>query len=287
MNSKALREIDDHEVDVYHRDGVVMLPRLFGRDWIDLLESGLQANCAAPSPRARVWNRDEAGRTMFWDSQAWQGIDQYRTFVFESPAAQFAARLMRSSRVNFFFDAVFVRSPGSQFSTPWHQDEPYWSVEGYDTCTLWMPLVPVKRANALAFVPGSHRVDTVFDQYNFGELNADGKMDVDQVDFSRIAETEFPDIEANPEKYGVISWDMEPGDCVAFNSRIMHGGSGRLAEDRDLRVFTSKWLGDDVRIKFRDCGMDPDHSAVMRERGLKPGDRPGTDLYPQIWPKSN
>ena len=285
MNSKALREIDDHEVDVYHRDGVVMLPRLFGRDWIDLLESGLQANCAAPSPRARVWNRDEAGRTMFWDSQAWQGIDQYRTFVFESPAAQFAARLMRSSRVNFFFDAVFVRSPGSQFSTPWHQDEPYWSVEGYDTCTLWMPLVPVKRANALAFVPGSHRVDTVFDQYNFGELNADGKVDVDQVDFSRIAETEFPDIEANPEKYGVISWDMEPGDCVAFNSRVMHGGSGKLAEDRDLRVFTSKWLGDDVRIKFRDCGMDPDHSAAMRARGLQPGDRPGTELYPQIWPE--
>ena len=30
-------------------------------------------------------------------------------------------------------------------------------------------------------------------------------------------------------------------------------------------------------------GMDPDHSAVMTEFGLMPGDRPGTGLYPQVW----
>jgi hypothetical protein len=125
MNSKALRQLSDAEIETYHRDGVVMLPGLFARDWIDLLESGLQANCRAPSPRARVWDRDAAGRTMFWDSQAWQGIDEYRQFIFDSPAAEIAAGLMRSTRINFFFDAVFVRSPGSQFATPWHQDEPY------------------------------------------------------------------------------------------------------------------------------------------------------------------
>ena len=66
----------------------------------------------------------------------------------------------------------------------------------------------------------------------------------------------------------------------------MHGGSGKLDEESELQVFTTKWLGDDVHINFRECGMDPDHSAVMTEVGLKPGDRLGTDLYPQIWPRS-
>ena len=146
-----------------------------------------------------------------------------------------------------------------------------------------MPLVPVKRENALAYVPGSHRLDSQFYQYNFGELNPDGKESADQVDFSGIAEIEFPDIDSDPEKYGVVSWDMQPGDCVAFNSRIIHGGSGELSKDTDLRVFTSKWMGDDVRIKFRECGMDPDHSKIMTEYGLKPGDKPGTDLYPRVW----
>ena len=30
-----------------------------------------------------------------------------------------------------------------------------------------------------------------------------------------------------------------------------------------LRIFTTKWAGDDIHIKFRNYGMDPDHSAEM------------------------
>ena len=283
MNTDIPRAITSEEIATYQRDGVLLLRDFFYVGWIELLNKGLVANCKNPTDRSRVWDRDTAGRTMFWDSQAWQGIEEYRQFIFDSPAAQIAGELMGSTHINFYFDAVFVRSAGSQFATPWHQDEPYWSVEGYDTCTIWMPLVPVKRENALSYVSGSHRHDSVFYQYNFGNLNRDDKTGVDQVDFSNIAEQPFPDIDADPESFGVVSWDMQPGDCVAFNSRIMHGGSGKLEDDRELRVFTTKWLGDDVRIKFRECGMDPDHSAIMTEHGLKDGDRPGTDLYPQVW----
>jgi len=286
MNADIPRAITPDEVATYYRDGVVLLPEMFDGDWIYLLKQGLVTNCSNPTNRSRVWDRDAAGRTMFYDSQAWQRIAEYRRFIFGSPAASIAGQLMGSERINFYFDAVFVRSPGSQFATPWHQDEPYWSVEGYDTCTIWMPLVAVKRENALAYVPGSHRPDSVFHQFNFGNLNPDSKSGIDQVDFSGIAALAFPDIEADPEGFGVVSWDMQPGDCVAFNSRIMHGGSGKLDDDRELRVFTTKWLGDDVRIKFRDCGMDPDHSAIMTEYGLKSGDRPGTELYPQAWSRT-
>lgn len=283
MSACELRSITDEEISNFHEDGVVMLPAVFNQNWIDLLKNGLDSNCRMPTNRSRVWDRDAEGRTMFWDSQAWQSIDEYQQFVFNSPAAAIAGQLLKASVINFFFDAVFVRSHGSQFSTPWHQDEPYWSVEGYDTCTIWMPLVPVKSDNALAFVPGSHRLESSFYQYNFGDLNPDGKSDVDQVDFSAISEKTLPDIDADPERYGVISWDMQPGDCVVFNSRIIHGGSGKLDEENELRVFTTKWLGDDVVIKFRDCGMDPDHSEVMTKQGLRPGDRPGTELYPRVW----
>jgi ectoine hydroxylase-related dioxygenase (phytanoyl-CoA dioxygenase family) len=286
MNTNPPRDISTDEIATYHQEGVVLLPEMFDADWIALLKSGLVANCDQPTDRSRVWDRDTEGRTMFYDSQAWQGIEEYRQFIFHSPAANIAGQLMGSTTINFYFDAVFVRSPGSQFATPWHQDEPYWSVEGYDTCTIWMPLVAVKRENALAYVPGSHRLDSVFYQYNFGDLNPDGKTGVDQVDFSGVTELAFPDINADPESFGVVSWDMQPGDCVAFNSRIMHGGSGKLDDDRELRVFTTKWLGDDVHIKFRECGMDPDHSAIMTEHGLKPGDRPGTELYPRVWTRS-
>ena len=283
MNTGLLQTITPEEVETYHRDGVLLLPGMFDKDWIELLNKGLDANIEAPTRRSRIWYKDTSGRSMFYDHTAWKGIEEYRKFIFNSPAAQICGQLMRSTTINFFFDSVFVRSTGTQFETPWHQDEPYWSVEGYDACSIWMPLGPVKRKNALSFVPGSHRLKTVFKQYNFGDLNPVRKKNVDQVDFSDIAEQEFPDINADPERFGVVSWDMQPGDCIAFNGRTMHGGSGKLDDGFELRVFTTKWVGDDVRIKFRDCGMDPDHSADMIEKNLKPGDRPGTNLYPRIW----
>ena len=283
MNTGLLRTITPEEVETYHRDGVLLLPGMFDKDWIELLNKGLDANIEAPTRRSRIWYKDTSGRSMFYDHTAWQGIEEYRKFIFNSPAAQICGQLMRSTTINFFFDSVFVRSTGTQFETPWHQDEPYWSVEGYDACSIWMPLGPVKQKNALSFVPGSHRLKTVFKQYNFGDLNPVRKKNVDQVDFSDIAEQEFPDINADPKRFGVVSWDMQAGDCIAFNGRTMHGGSGKLDDDCELRVFTTKWVGDDVRIKFRDCGMDPDHSADMIEKDLKPGDRPGTNLYPRIW----
>ena len=275
--------VTDKDTEDFRRDGVVLLTGAFERKWIDLLRQGVQENIANPSERGRLWDRDEQGRTCFYDSQVWREISPYRNFVLESRCAEIAGRLMNCSRVNFFFDAVFVRSPGSQFRTPWHQDEPYWSVEGFDTCSIWMPLVPVEKKSALEFVRGSHRWPQEFRQTNFGALTGDER---DQVVFEDAGAEPFPDIEHNRGDYDILSWAMEPGDCVAFNARIIHGGSGNLSTGRELKVFNTQWLGDDVRIKFRERGMDPDHSSVMTEFGLAPGDRPGTELYPQVWTRT-
>ena len=283
MNTELLRTITTEEVDTYHRDGVLLLKNMFNKNWIKLLNKGLDINCESPTERHRIWDKDDSGHTMFYDTLAWQGIREYKKFIFNSPAAQICGQLMKTKAVNYFFDAVFVRSPGTKFETPWHQDEPYWSIEGYDACTLWMPLVPVKEKNCLSFVPGSHLFKSVFNQKNFGEITGHPK---DQVDFSRVADQEFPDINADPKHFGVVSWEMQPGDCIVFNGRTMHGGSGKLDDDCNLRVFTTKWLGDDAHIKFRNYGMDPDFSSLMIKKGLKSGDRPDTDMYPQIWPKS-
>jgi ectoine hydroxylase-related dioxygenase (phytanoyl-CoA dioxygenase family) len=286
MSASLSRPITDAEIETYDRDGAVFLEGVFSDDWITLLQAGLEANRAAPTMRARIYDRDEEDRTFFYDSQAWMGIDEYRRFIFDSPCAEIAGRIMNVSKVNFFFDAIFVRSAGTMFRTPWHQDEPYWSVDGFDACSIWMPLVPVEKKSALEFVRGSHRWLNKFHQRNFAELNPDGEGNIANVDFSEVATEPFPDIDGNRDDYDILSWDMQPGDCVVFNARMIHGGSGQLAGDQSLSVFNTKWLGDDVRVAFRSCGMDPDHTGIMTKYGLKDGDRISTDLYPEIWTRS-
>ena len=276
------RIISDEERLGFLRDGVICLRSVFNDEWIELLMAGLQKNLDAPGARTRIWDRTDDGRFFLYDSDNWQQIREYENFVYKSPCAQIAAELLESETVNFFFEAVFIRSCGVTFPTPWHQDEPYWSVEGMDTVSIWMPLVPVERQSALAFVPGSHRWPIRFRQADFAVLNPDGQKGVDTVEFEGDDWEPFPDIESNRDKYEVVSWEMAPGDCVAFNGRIIHGGSGALSSDRELRVFNTQWLGDDVQVRFKPHGMDPDHSDKMRLGGMQTGDRLNGDIYPGL-----
>jgi len=271
--------VSDEQVRTFATDGVVCLRGAISPEWVESLRRGMGRSSAAPSERFRVWNVDDRGGTTTYDSQRWLHVQEYRDFVESSPLAEIAGRLLDATSVNFFFDSAFTRTAGVGFRTPFHQDEPYWSVEGFDTCSAWMPLVAVERASTLEFVAGSHRWAQKFRQENFGALTGD---DRDRVEFDD-GTVSSPDIEGNRDAYEILGWAMEPGDVLVFNARIIHGGSGNLAPDRDLKVFNTQWLGDDVRVLFRPEGMDPDNTAVMTEVGLSSGDRIGTDLYPELW----
>ena len=272
--------VTKRHVEEYSTDGVTCIRSAVGTEWIEKLIRGMARNAEAPSVRSRFWNKDSEGRTTFFDAQVWQSIPEYRDFVENSPIAEIVGRAMGVTLLNFFYDAVFVRTKGSQFRTPFHQDEPFWSVKGFDCGSAWMPLVSVEKRSALEFVKGSHRWTEKFAQTNFGELTED---DRDNVVHDSGDCVPFPDIESNRDSYEILSWDMEPGDIALFNARIIHGGSGLLAPDRDLPVFNTQWLGDDVRVHFRPEGMDPDHSQIMAELGLDHGDRIGTEVYPELW----
>ena len=97
---------------------------MFSAEWVELLKSGVSRNLAEPGERTRIWDRNDEGQYTLYDSDNWHRIDEYRKFVFESSTKEIAAKLLNTSKVNFFYEAVFVRSDRVQFRTPWHQDEP-------------------------------------------------------------------------------------------------------------------------------------------------------------------
>ena len=64
----------------------------------------------------------------------WQRIDEYRTIAFDSRAADAAGELMGSRVVRLYHDHMLVKEPATRQDTPWHQDQPYYNVEGLDNC---------------------------------------------------------------------------------------------------------------------------------------------------------
>ncbi len=267
--SDALQaQLDTLTVD-YQRDGAVCVRQAFSPEWLAVLTRGVEANMASPGPMARDYTADGAPGRFFGDYCNWQRIPEYRDFLFHSPAAFIAGRLMAASKVNLFHEHVLVKEPGTLNPTPWHHDQPYWTVDGSQVCSIWLSLDPVPRQAAVQFVAGSHRWGRWFRPVKF-------------VDSTAHAAPEFepmPNIDANADQYSLLGWDLEPGDCVVFHGLTLHGAAGVPLLNR-RRAISSRWTGDDATFVLRKGIMSPPPPA---EGGPQPGSAMDCALFPVVW----
>ena len=254
MSATAAAVLSDRDLERFESDGALILRGVF-RDWVEPLRAGVARNMEAPGPYERTYRPEDGTAPFFQDFCNWQRIPEYRAFVFESPAAALAGRLMRSRTVRFFHDHVLVKQPGTSTVTPWHQDQPYYCVDGAQHVSFWTPLDPVSRSVVMECVAGSHRWGKGFRPRRF-----DGTPLYAHDDFE-----ELPDIGAQRGELRILGWDMEPGDAIAFTFRTVHGAPANDAP-RPRRVFSSRWIGDD---------------AVFAERGGRTSPPfPGLELAP-------
>jgi ectoine hydroxylase-related dioxygenase (phytanoyl-CoA dioxygenase family) len=238
--------IADDVVAEFQKDGVVVLRGVF-RDWVDTLTEGVTEVMKHPSHLERSYQPKDGSAAFFQDYCNWSRIPAFRSFIFDSPAAAAAARLMKSRQARFFHDHVLVKRPGNSTVTPWHQDQPYYCVEGSQSVSFWTPLDPVSRAVALECVAGSHRWTAT----GYRPKRFDGTPLYASDNFDEV-----PDIDAQREQLSIRSWDMEPGDAVAFDFRTIHGAPANTSAFI-RRVFSSRWVGADARFVQRGAAGSP------------------------------
>ncbi len=256
------------DIDTFQRDGVVLVKGLFA-DHVETLRRGVAANMAAPGPYAS--NNDKAGETgrFFDDYCNWTRIPEFVEVVQTSPVAEVAADLMRSRGVQMFHDHVLVKEPGTSMATPWHQDGPYYFVEGTQTVSFWSPLDPV-RAATLRCVAGSHRWEKEVLPTRW--VSEDG--------FFPDAGQYMPVPDPEAEGMRIVEYEMEPGDAVAFNFRTLHGARGNTSDAR-RRAFSIRLVGDDARYVERPGPTSPPFPG----HDMQPGQRLREDWFPVIWPR--
>ncbi|MEM7377561.1 MAG: phytanoyl-CoA dioxygenase family protein [Pseudomonadota bacterium] len=224
----------------FQRDGATVLRGHFAA-WVDRLREGVAANMADPNPNARIYQSDEGGR-FFVDYCSWQRIPAYREFIFDSPAAAVGAALMQSASVQLFHEHVLVKESQTGIPTPWHQDMPYYCVDGPKTVSLWIPLDTVPRERTLEFVAGSHLWGKYYrpQRFNGEPLNANDGLE------------EIPNIDADRGAFDIVGWALEPGDAVAFDYLTVHGAPANTSASAHRRAFSLRLLGDGVRFARRE-----------------------------------
>ena len=125
-------------IESFQEDGIAFIPGLF-KPHVKSLRVGVQKNIDEPGPfAAENLKEGEAGR-FFDDYCNWQRIPQFEQVIRNSAVASVAADLMGSQMVQLFHDHVLVKEPGTSKPTPWHQDSPYYFVEGHQKLTVCCP----------------------------------------------------------------------------------------------------------------------------------------------------
>jgi len=238
--------ITEQQVNDFERDGAVYIPGLF-RDWVDTIAAGIDHNMREPGPYASENLTDDESGRFFDDYCNWQRIPEFTEVIEKSPAVEAAAALMRSERVQVFHDHILVKEPGTAKLTPWHQDAPYYFVEGEQALSFWTPVDPVKETT-LRFIAGSHKWEKMVLPVRW---LSDENFYTDEDAYLPV-----PDPDAEPGKYNVLEWEMEPGDAVAFHYRTVHGARGNLGENR-RRAFSMRVVGDDARYVTRPGRTSP------------------------------
>lgn len=257
--------ITQEHIDDYQRDGVVLVKGLF-KDQVEELRAGVARNMAEPGPYAAENLKEGEGGRFFGDYCNWTRIPEFQSAIKASPAAAVAAELMGSKTVQMFHDHVLVKEPGTSKPTPWHQDSPYYFVEGEQTVSFWSPLDPVRQAS-LRCVAGSHRWEKpVLPTRWLAETSFYPNDD----DYMQV-----PDPDA--EGMDVREYEMEPGDAVAFNYRTLHGARGNEAGTR-RRAFSLRLLGDDARYVERPGPTSPPFPG----HDMTAGERLRTDWFPML-----
>ena len=264
-------EITSKNIADFKRDGAICLRGMFEQHWLDSLADGVAKNFENPGPYSTVYTKPGEPGGFYDDYCNWQQIDEYRQFLELSPAATIAGKMMESSTARIYHEHVLVKEPGTLKSTPWHHDMPYYGVDGDQAVSIWLPLDPVPLEACPEFVVGSHNSGKMYypklflNNKNYGE-NIDG--------FETI-----PDIDSNREEYRILSWKLNPGDCIVFHMRTVHGAPPTTHVKSRRRGFSTRWIGDDARFTVRPWKTSPPYPEV----NLSHGDKMVHPSFPLLW----
>jgi ectoine hydroxylase-related dioxygenase (phytanoyl-CoA dioxygenase family) len=255
------------EVAAFARDGAVVLRGVLGDDEVDTLARGVDRNLADLSPLGMNATQPGKPGAFVEDFRNWSRIEEYESVIRGSALGAVAGALMGSEQVRLFHDHLLVKEPGTLDRSPWHQDQPYYCIDGVQTVSFWLPLDPVARPASLEFVTGTH-TGPWFMPRSFVKGTA--------MVFDEGALEEVPDVDADRAAFPIKGWAMQPGDAVAFNMLTLHAAAGSPAR---RRVFSVRFCGDDVTWAPRPHRTSPPFGDVDLAAGA-PLDHP---LFPVVW----
>jgi ectoine hydroxylase-related dioxygenase (phytanoyl-CoA dioxygenase family) len=205
------------------------------------------------------------------DTSVWRRVPMLADFALNGPLPEIASMLLEAPSLRFYDDQMFVKEPGAVDRAAFHQDVPYFHVNGETGCVFWIPLDVVREGGGrIGYIPGSHRWERLYKPNIF----------VSEMPFPDSEGIDMPRIDANPEAYGVQYIDADPGDILVHHFLTVHGSEGNQSPNR-RRAFSLRYC--DATIRYRHRQGAP--AQPLHRQDMTDGDALDDAIHPPVWPR--
>ncbi|MEP7216566.1 MAG: phytanoyl-CoA dioxygenase family protein [Anaerolineaceae bacterium] len=266
--------VDPTMVEQFAEDGVVCVPGVLTDAQVDSARAAIEEVLGQPSSLAQVASADDDPGSFFEDFCRWPEIAPIEELALHSAVPGIAGQLMGTLQVRLYHDHVLVKEGKTRQRTPWHQDQPYYNVDGRGV-SAWIPVDPVPEAGCLEVVAGTHRGPWLMPR-TF--LSGEAKW------FPDGALREMPDIEDDRDAFTIRRYEMQPGDAIFFDFLSVHGAPGFPFDGR-RRVLSLRYLSDEARHAPRRWRTSPPFEGL--ESDLAPGVPMVHPKFPVVWTAPN
>ena len=313
MTQPLLRAVTARERETYRRDGVVHLQGIYPKDWVQRLRTAMEDVFAqsaqrlihadtllsgntsegastemgatlktlheqAPEAQLAVEAGGEiCGRNIVeTDACGWhRGMREHHI---HSPLVEIVAQLTESRKINLYSDQLFFKEAGSRVKTPWHQDKPYWLVDGGEMAVAWVPVDAVRVATgAMGYVRGSH---------SWGKLFKPSDFQTETGTFPEVAGISHDGLElldhAALQTADMIFFDADPGDVIIHDWRTLHCSTGNTSAEHSRRAASVRYALDGCHYFQRPSSPEPFRNTLQLPNGapLEQAAR-----FPVVWPR--
>jgi len=265
-------KLTPEHISTFRKDGVVLLKGVFDEEWLKVARRGIEKTMESPSQYSESIKASDGAGIFFNDYLNWKRIAELGDLALKSPAAELAGRLTESAYVSFYHEHVLTREGNTPSGTPWHHDQAYYPVDGDKNVSLWIPIDPVPQHTAGEFVAESHTWGWFRPLYFKSKTPYIIEQEDKEHDFQPC-----PDVSGDRAAFKIRCWDVQPGDCVAFHMKTLHGAPSN-SEPCPRRIVSLRYLGDDCVLARRPWKTSPPITG-----GLNIGDPMVSDEFPIAW----
>ena len=131
--------VSQQKIEKFQKNGVVVLREVVDDKWRKKIKDAIETDIVKPGPFYHGYKTEDGKGNFHGNLRTWEYYKSLHEFCFQSHLPLIAKTILRSNKVNLLYDQLFIKEPGTPHPTRWHNDQPYWPIDGKDVArsTLW------------------------------------------------------------------------------------------------------------------------------------------------------